>query len=60
LINLLNLLAYLREANSTSPQNTLMLAPTDELEDHGCDTLPTPPLAEWRQRHHGGIQPQYR
>jgi KipI family sensor histidine kinase inhibitor len=31
LINLLNLLAYLREANSTSLENTLKLAPTDEL-----------------------------
>ena len=31
-----------------------------QFRGHGRDASPAPPFAEWRQRHHGGIQPQHR
>src|SRR3982074_2769716 len=52
-LNLLNLQTHLREANSTSSENTLELDIRRRVMRHGRDTLPAPYSAEWRQRHHG-------
>jgi hypothetical protein len=31
-----------------------------EFVSHGRDAFPAPSFAQWRRRHHGGVQPQYR
>ena len=59
LINLLNLLNDSRRSEfHSAPKHASLMQ--EEHRGHGRYHSPTPPSAEWRQRHHGGIQPQHR